>query len=194
MLDELDATAGSSSSTSEVRGANASSSKVQAGFSGSGCGSGHSGTMLSESLMTMGMNTDFKCNIGSELFLSSCSAAVMMRNRRDGKNAPKCELDSQGCLSLGNILESFSAAINEEHAWAICFQFAITGRSVLADPECRKECHIVSKTDHVKLHSEGYVHDMTFLPHLSNNRPGKGLFILFYFMNLIYIDTIIHAN
>ena len=33
-----------------------------------------------------------------------------------------CALDKQGCLSLEQILKSFSAPISEEHAWAIIHQ------------------------------------------------------------------------
>lgn len=101
---------------------------------------------------------------------------MMIRNGMIDKNIPHIGLDAQGSLSLGSILESFTAAISEEHAWAICYQCAKTGQAVLADPECRKECHVVSKIDHVLLHSDGYVHEMTFLPHSRNiDRPtGKG--------------------
>lgn len=97
----------------------------------------------------------------------------MIRKRRQGADTVRCELDGEGCLSLGSILESFSAPINEEHAWAICFQLAKTGQSVLAEAESRKECHLVSKTEHVKLHNEGFVHQMTFMPRTANaNQPG----------------------
>lgn len=177
-LDESDSTVAGTSSAVRSTAPTASTS-VSAGSSQSY--SGTSANMLSDSIM-MGMNTDFKCNIGSELFLSSCSAAAMLRNRGNGKNAPKCELDAQGCLSLGNILESFSAAINEEHAWAICFLFAKTGQSVLSDPECKKACHLVSKTEHVKLHKDGDVHEETFLPHsaTADRPPGKGICLTIY--------------
>ena len=33
-----------------------------------------------------------------------------------------CQLDSQECLSLDQILHSFSAPISEEHAWAVIHQ------------------------------------------------------------------------
>lgn len=147
-----------------------SSATIEAsGTSGhtSGGGGGISATMINiadnESSASSGRNT-LKSNAGSELFLNSCSAAAVTRTR-----GPKCELDEHGCLSLSSILESFSSAINEEHAWAICFQFAKTGQSIMQDPESRKKCHLVSKTGHMKLHRDGYVHEGTFLPHIANN-------------------------
>ena len=33
-----------------------------------------------------------------------------------------CQLDSDQCLSLEQILQSFSAPISEEHAWAVIHQ------------------------------------------------------------------------
>ncbi|KAF7493368.1 hypothetical protein SSS_05838 [Sarcoptes scabiei] len=34
----------------------------------------------------------------------------------------RCQLNSNQCLSLNDILRSFQTAINEEQAWAICYQ------------------------------------------------------------------------
>ena len=36
-----------------------------------------------------------------------------------------CQLDSQECLSLDQILHSFSAPISEEHAWAVIHQVSL---------------------------------------------------------------------
>ena len=36
--------------------------------------------------------------------------------------AVKCELDTDECLSLGDMLSAFQTAINEEQAWALCHQ------------------------------------------------------------------------
>ena len=37
-----------------------------------------------------------------------------------------CQLDSQECLSLDQILHSFSAPISEEHAWAVIHQVSLS--------------------------------------------------------------------
>ncbi len=38
-----------------------------------------------------------------------------------------CHLDKEGCLSLDQILRSFSAPISEEHAWAVIHQVRFSG-------------------------------------------------------------------
>jgi hypothetical protein len=39
-----------------------------------------------------------------------------------GESWSGCKLDEGGCLSLQQILHSFSAPISEEHAWALIHQ------------------------------------------------------------------------
>lgn len=42
-----------------------------------------------------------------------------------------CRLDSNKCIALDEVLETFNSPINEEQAWAICFQFVQCIRSIL---------------------------------------------------------------
>jgi len=75
-----------------------------------------------------------------------------------------CSLDSEGCLSLEQILHSFSAPISEEHAWAVIHQ-ALQCLSKLLDDLVRSDtiAHVVSSTEHILINNEGKVHRNTFL-------------------------------
>eukprot|EP00090_Calanus_glacialis_P001559 TRINITY_DN11131_c0_g1_i2.p1 TRINITY_DN11131_c0_g1~~TRINITY_DN11131_c0_g1_i2.p1 ORF type:complete len:764 (-),score=139.71 TRINITY_DN11131_c0_g1_i2:1070-3361(-) len=75
-----------------------------------------------------------------------------------------CSLDNEGCLSLQQILHSFSAPISEEHAWAVIHQ-ALQCLSKLLDDLARSDtiAHVVSSTQHILINNEGKVHRNTFL-------------------------------
>ncbi|XP_071447696.1 protein spire isoform X2 [Hetaerina americana] len=80
------------------------------------------------------------------------------------KGAPKCSLNAEDCVSLQDILLSFNAPINEEHAWALCYQCAKCFKNTFdrADgDEKLKKCYLVSQLDHVMLHKDGQVHPST---------------------------------
>ncbi|XP_059089116.1 protein spire-like isoform X2 [Tigriopus californicus] len=76
------------------------------------------------------------------------------------------ELDPNGCLSLSTILRSFSAPITEEQAWAIAYQ------ALKCLQNCLNSCHqllLTSDPAHLLMHSEGFVHHLTFQqPKLQN--------------------------
>ena len=53
----------------------------------------------------------------------SCPRRKMLQGRAAGKGGwAGCSLDPGGCLSLQQILASFTAPISEEHAWAVIHQ------------------------------------------------------------------------
>jgi len=83
-----------------------------------------------------------------------------------------CSLDNEGCLSLQQILHSFSAPISEEHAWAVIHQ-ALQCLSKLLDDLARSDtiAHVVSSTQHILINNEGKVHRNTFLPSKQSQRP-----------------------
>lgn len=74
----------------------------------------------------------------------------------------KCRLDADGTVCLKDILESFNSSIKEEHAWALCYQCAKCFSQVLNDNNI-KCCYSVTDFEHVRLHSDGYVHQSTIL-------------------------------
>lgn len=71
----------------------------------------------------------------------------------------KCKLDENDCVSLLDILISFNAPINEEHAWALCYQCAKCFKNALHSD--REKCRVVSELQHVLLHRDGQVHSNT---------------------------------
>ncbi|XP_054281975.1 protein spire-like isoform X1 [Macrosteles quadrilineatus] len=73
----------------------------------------------------------------------------------------KCRLSGKGCVSLLDILISFNAPINEEHAWALCFQCAICFKNALQTE--RAKCRVVTELDQVLLHRDGHVHSESIL-------------------------------
>lgn len=68
-------------------------------------------------------------------------------------------LNSDGCVSLKNILKSFNTPINEEYAWALCYQCAKCFQE--AFEEDREKCCSVTDLEHVLLHKDGAVHKNT---------------------------------
>ncbi|XP_067007598.2 protein spire [Anabrus simplex] len=79
----------------------------------------------------------------------------------DVKVTPKCSLDINGCVTLQDILISFNAPINEQHAWALCYQCAKCFKNAMQSD--RERCCIVSELEHVLIHKDGHVHTNTIL-------------------------------
>jgi len=82
-----------------------------------------------------------------------------------------CSLDTEGCLTLEQILNSFSAPISEEHAWAVIHQ-ALQCLSKLLDDLARSDtiAHVVSSTQHILINNEGKVHRNTFISSKQSQR------------------------
>lgn len=78
----------------------------------------------------------------------------------------KCTLDENGCVSLLDILNSFNAPINEEHAWALCFQCAECFKSAVESD--KNKCVLVDSVDQVFVSKEGTVHPKTLLATAEN--------------------------
>lgn len=78
-------------------------------------------------------------------------------------NRPKCELDSRNVVSLADILKSFHAPISEEYAWALTYQCAKCGQSVLANDEEREICHLITQPEHLLVHKDGQIHPHSFI-------------------------------
>lgn len=83
-------------------------------------------------------------------------------------------LDANGCLTLKQIVGSFTAPITEEHAWAIVYEVVKTLDLLLNNPSIFSNQKLVSATalEHVHLHQDGLVHEATFIQqtHLSHDR------------------------
>jgi hypothetical protein len=90
----------------------------------------------------------------------------------------RVRLDAEGCISLSNVLHSFTAGVNEEQAWALCYQIIKAAQILLSRVEDRDQVLLVTETDHVKLHQDGSVHKNTFL---DIGPEGKGKFVLTFF-------------
>lgn len=89
----------------------------------------------------------------------------------DVKVTPKCRLDSNGCVTLQDILISFNAPITEQHAWALCHQCAKCFKNAIETD--RERCCIVSKLEHVLIHREGQVHSNTIFAGGGSSDTGK---------------------
>lgn len=84
----------------------------------------------------------------------------------------KCTLDENQCLSLHDILYSFQTAINEEQAWAICYQTV----KCFHQHYQPSQCYIITDPAHVLIHKEGYVHPKTLYPIVTKGSTNSGLF------------------
>ncbi|KAJ1519989.1 hypothetical protein ONE63_004221 [Megalurothrips usitatus] len=83
----------------------------------------------------------------------------------------KCALDDNGCVSLLDILNSFNAPINEEHAWALCFQCAVCFKSAVEGD--KNKCVLVDSVDQVFVSKEGTVHPKTLLGSSENAEESR---------------------
>lgn len=66
-------------------------------------------------------------------------------------DVPSCRLDENGFVSLSSILEAFNEALNEEQAWALCYQTS----KFLQDR--REEHHRLDSAADLLIHKEGPV-------------------------------------
>jgi len=72
-------------------------------------------------------------------------------------------LDSNNCLTLKQVVGSFSAPITEEHAWAIVYETCKTLDLCLANPAIFHKLFIADKLEHVYIHDDGLISDRTFI-------------------------------
>lgn len=73
----------------------------------------------------------------------------------------KCKLDKEDCISLSDILESFNGPINEEHAWALCYQCAKCFKNAYS--KNADKCRLVKKLEQVILSKEGCVNSKSII-------------------------------
>ncbi|KAF7269355.1 spire type actin nucleation factor isoform X2 [Rhynchophorus ferrugineus] len=73
----------------------------------------------------------------------------------------KCNVNSDGSVCLGDILNSFNSCVKEEHAWALCYQLC----KYFFDSLSTKNHHIhnITEVQHVFLKTDGSVHENTSL-------------------------------
>ena len=72
-------------------------------------------------------------------------------------------LDSNKCLTLKQVVSSFSAPITEEHAWAVVYEMVKTLDLCLSNPGIFSRLFLATSLDHVLLHQDGHVHETTYL-------------------------------
>lgn len=72
----------------------------------------------------------------------------------------KCTLDEDQCLSLQDILTSFQTAINEEQAWALCYQSV----KCFSQHYQSSQCYLITDPAHLFIHKDGYVHQKSLFP------------------------------
>ncbi|XP_075676617.1 protein spire homolog 1-like isoform X2 [Dermatophagoides pteronyssinus] len=102
------------------------------------------------------------------------------QNNQQQQQLVKCTLDNDQCLNLANILQSFQTAINEEQAWALCYQIVKCFRQYYqptnnnnnnTSHHNHQNCYLVTDPSHVHLHKDGYVHPKTL--YQKTNDQGK---------------------
>lgn len=74
----------------------------------------------------------------------------------------KCTLDEDQCLSLEDILSSFQTAINEEQAWALCYQAVKCFSQHFQSSQ--SNIYLVTDPAHLFIHKEGFVHQKSLFP------------------------------
>lgn len=91
------------------------------------------------------------------------------------KSAPikKCTLNDDQCLSLNDILCSFQTAINEEQAWALCYQLV----KCFNEHYKPSHCYLITDPSHVLIHKEGFAHKKTLY---QQNIQGKSNLFPYY--------------
>lgn len=70
---------------------------------------------------------------------------------RRASPVPSCRMDANGCVALSSILEAFNEPLNEEQAWALCYQAAKFLHANRSQPY-----HLASPSD-LLIHKEGPV-------------------------------------
>lgn len=111
---------------------------------------------------------------------------VLLKNmmvQNSAMNTPKCVLDTKGCLNLSNILESYTAGIKEEQAWALCYQCIKSGQSILNNSAERDLALLVTVTHHVKINRDGHVHKDTYLDDGNEGTNSDGM----YYKSILYL-------
>lgn len=71
----------------------------------------------------------------------------------------KCKVNSDGSVSLKDIIDSFNSSVKEEHAWALCYQCARYFRDCL---QSRKQnCVTITEIQDLYLKTDGNIHEKT---------------------------------
>lgn len=81
----------------------------------------------------------------------------------------KCKVNSDGSVSLKDIIDSFNSSVKEEHAWALCYQCAKYFRECL---QSRKQnCFTITEIQDVFLKTDGNVHEKTISDYGMSRKP-----------------------
>ena len=109
---------------------------------------------------------------------------------------PGSQLDpTNGCLTLKQVVRSFSAPITEEHAWAVVYETVKTLDLCLGNPAIFSRLFGASNLEHILIHQDGHVHEKTFLhepdsvfshdrqPIISENKVRKRNYFEVYIFN-----------
>lgn len=110
-------------------------------------------------------------NAGSTPVTPNGKIKVFMNNIASGVTKAKaassewrrCRLDSQNCISLAAVLETFNSSISEEQAWAICFGFVRCIRTLAKKGFKFKRGQLAESEFVLYLHRDGYVHEKTII-------------------------------
>lgn len=96
-----------------------------------------------------------------------------------GQGVRQQGLDSNECLNLAVIIDSFSGPIKEEHAWAIIFECCqcLQKLTSASGEENLGPLFFVSSLAQVFIHKDGRIHESTFLkPHTSSGKTSSHYF------------------
>ena len=88
-------------------------------------------------------------------------------------------LNSNSCVSLEQITESFSGPVKEEHAWAVIYECCKCLQKLYGfpdDQEAGRKVYLVTGLEQVFIHRDGRVHESSFL----NPKTPEGKTSLFY--------------
>ena len=95
--------------------------------------------------------------------------------RRPPDNWTASQLNQLNCLTLRQIVGSFSAPITEEHAWAVVYETAKTLGLCLDNPSVAHRLFVVNAMDAILIHEDGHVHEDTFI--LDNSQGKRNFFV-----------------
>lgn len=91
-------------------------------------------------------------------------------------------LNSNSCVSLEQIIESFNDPIREEHAWAVIYECCKCLQKLYGCPEDRdprSNVYLVTGSEQIFIHRDGRVHESSFLnPKTPNGKTSCWLFHL----------------
>ena len=95
-------------------------------------------------------------------------------------------LNSNSCLSLEVVTESFSGPIKEEHAWAIIFECCKCLQKVfaayVAGRQKSSRVYLVTDLSQVFIHRDGRIHESTFLKPETPSGKNELSFTFFLFI------------